>query len=265
MIVAALTGAAEQVVRDAVGIEFERVEDVEDVLQGVLGQRLLVRPLPAAEDAGERVEVRLLDAVEDPLEAGADVLLQLLHVLPRAALGDEEPVVIGKRREFLVAVELLQGPLALPVIGVGDPLEEEQREDVRLEVGGVHRAAKCVRGVEKLAVEFGLGVHRLRAVLRSRWGCRGSWHLLRIRAPGSPSSRSALGPDGTDSRNTVSAATSRSRPTTDSISRVVTRALRETLLRTASAIAVRTTGDRLDRRTRSSWIREGPQLRRSGR
>jgi len=55
---------------------------------------------------------------------------------------------------FLVAARLVQrGPILL-LVHVGDALEEEQREDISLEVGGIHRVTLDVGGLPE--VEFAL-------------------------------------------------------------------------------------------------------------
>ena len=58
-----------------------------------------------------------------------------------AAIGDGEAVVLGEVGEFFVAVDLHRGGV-LFVVDVGDPLEEDEREDVLLVVPGVDEATK---------------------------------------------------------------------------------------------------------------------------
>src|SRR4051794_18859668 len=116
--------------RDAVGVERERCEHVEHRRQALLGQDRLVSPLGGAEDARQGLGVGLLETVKDELEAGADVLVQREYVIPQAALGDDEAVVVGQPRELLVTIKELQRLLVLPAPGVADALEEQEREDV---------------------------------------------------------------------------------------------------------------------------------------
>ena len=69
------------------------------------------------------------------------------------ALGHLEAVVLGEGGVLLVAARLGKGPRELLVEHVGDALEEEQREDVGLEVGRVHRAAEDVGGLPEVGFE----------------------------------------------------------------------------------------------------------------
>lgn len=61
----------------------------------------------------------------------------------------------------------------LLVVDVGDPLEEEQRENVRLEVGRIHRPAQNVGGFPQMCFKLsqrqaGFDVV-LKRVLNGRW------------------------------------------------------------------------------------------------
>ena len=53
-----------------------------------------------------------------------------------------------------VTVGLGQGGGSLFVVDVADPLQEQEREDVGLEVAGVHGAPEAVGGGPKAALEF---------------------------------------------------------------------------------------------------------------
>ena len=64
-----------------------------------------------------------------------------------APVGDLEPVLLGQVGVLLVAVRLGERVGALLVVDVADPLQEQQREDVRLEVRRVDGAAQDVGGV----------------------------------------------------------------------------------------------------------------------
>jgi hypothetical protein len=120
------------------------IERLDEVQQRVLGQLLLVRPGDVAEDPCQRLGVRLLDPVEHALQRDADVLVHAAQVAPVAALGDLEAMVLGQRRQRLVAAEVRERAAVLLVPPVGEPLVEEQREDVRLEVRRVDRPAQAV-------------------------------------------------------------------------------------------------------------------------
>src|SRR5438046_4257402 len=69
------------------------------------------------------------------------------------ALRDLEAVVLWKERVFLVAARLRQCRRIFFVIYIRDALEKEQREDVSLEVGSIHRAAEDIGGFPKVGFE----------------------------------------------------------------------------------------------------------------
>ena len=81
----------------------------------------------------------------------------LAHVRPQIALGDGEAVVLGERGELVVAAGLLQRLGELLQVDVADPLEEHQREDVRLEVGLVDAAAEKVCCLGEVLLQLGQG------------------------------------------------------------------------------------------------------------
>lgn len=124
---------------------------------GVIRQLVGVAPLHIAEDARQRVGIRLLDAVEDVLQADPDVLSDLAEVPPVAAVGQLEAVVIGPDVGRQIGAEVGNGAGMLVVPRVRDAFVEEQRKDVRLEVGGVDGAAEAVRGGPEAAFKVLLG------------------------------------------------------------------------------------------------------------
>ena len=71
--------------------------------------------------------------------------------------GDPEAVVVGLDLGGQVGAEVGLRPVVLVVPGVADPPEEQQREDVRLEVGRVDGAAQAVGGGPQARFEFLLG------------------------------------------------------------------------------------------------------------
>jgi hypothetical protein len=72
-----------------------------------------------------------------------------------AAAWNGEPVIFGEVGELFVAVDLHGGGV-LFVVYVGDPLEEDEREDVLLVVAGVDEAAQDDRGTPKVGLQFTL-------------------------------------------------------------------------------------------------------------
>ena len=78
------------------------------------------------------------------LESMADIGAPRPDILPVAAFRNLEPVVLGELGKFHVAVGLFQGYGILLVIDVGEPLEEQQREDVGLEIGRVDRSTQDI-------------------------------------------------------------------------------------------------------------------------
>lgn len=80
-------------------------------------------------------------AVENALKLDADVLGRLPEVVPSAPLRYLETVVLGESCELLVAVEEFERGGTFLSIGVADPLEEKDREYVRLEIRRIYRAS----------------------------------------------------------------------------------------------------------------------------
>jgi hypothetical protein len=58
-----------------------------------------------------------------------------------------ETVLFGKLCIGGIAIRLAKRIKALLVVNIADSLEEEKGENVSLEVGGVYRTAKNVRGI----------------------------------------------------------------------------------------------------------------------
>ena len=139
-----LVGITEHVVGHGCVRQAHAREVVNEVDQQSIGQAVLVRPLDVTEDAVEGVRVRLLDFAHSPLDGLADVGGARLQVRPVAALRNLEPVLFGQRRVLFVSSGLIERLDPLFVVDVTDSLEEQQREDVGLEVGGVDGAAQDV-------------------------------------------------------------------------------------------------------------------------
>ena len=64
-------------------------------------------------------------------------------------------MVLGEGGELVVATGLLQRLSELLQVDVADPLEEHQREDVRLEVSLVDTAAKKVCCLREVLLQLG--------------------------------------------------------------------------------------------------------------
>src|SRR5690606_26171964 len=105
-------------------------------------------------DPGEFVRVGGLELVEHLLELNADVLGKLSELRPVGVGRDDETVVIGFDFVGEVVAEIGDSLRAFPVPRVGDPLEEQQRKDVRLEIRRIHRTPKRIRRVPKAGLEF---------------------------------------------------------------------------------------------------------------
>ena len=117
---------------------------------------LLVAPVAGAEDAVEGVGVDPLDLLHGVLEGGADVLGGGADVVPVAAVGDLEAVLVLE----ILAV-LLDHPGVLFIPDIADPLEEEQRQDVALPVGPIdRRAAQDVGGFPEVGLDVSVLTHK---------------------------------------------------------------------------------------------------------
>ena len=67
--------------------------------------------------------------------------------------GNLEAVVLREEGVVHVPSRLLQRLRELLVVNVADPLEEEEREDVGLEVGGINGAAQDVCGLPEVGLK----------------------------------------------------------------------------------------------------------------
>ena len=149
-----LVGVAEDVGVDRRVAERDLREPFDEVLQDLVGEHLAVAPVGGAEDPVERVGVGALDLAHGVGKSGADVGRRLADVVPVAALGDDEAVDLGEVDRVGVAEELGRlGRLLVP--DVADPLEEQQRQDVRLPVRAVDgAAAQDLGAVPEVRLEF---------------------------------------------------------------------------------------------------------------
>jgi hypothetical protein len=125
-------------------------EVLDQVLEQGIGQPILVRPLGIAEHAVQGVGVGLLDLAHRALQGRADVGGLGANVVPVAVIRDLEAVRLGKPGQLLGIAGLIDDLLVFLVPDVADALEEQQREDVGLEVGRIHRAAQDVGGLPEV-------------------------------------------------------------------------------------------------------------------
>jgi hypothetical protein len=88
------------------------------------------------------------------LERLADIGGHSAHVLPMAVVRDLEAVVLGELGVFLVAAGFREGGLVFLVMHVRDALEEQKRENVGLEVRGIHRPAQDVRRLPEVGFKL---------------------------------------------------------------------------------------------------------------
>ena len=84
------------------------------------------------------------------MERVADIGGFCPDVFPMTARRNLEPMVLGEKRIILIAAGFLHCLLQFFIIGVRDALEKEQRENVGLEVSGIHRAAQDIGGFPKV-------------------------------------------------------------------------------------------------------------------
>ena len=72
-----------------------------------------------------------------------------------AAIRHLEPVVFWKQGGFVITIELLHRRIVFLIMHVRDALEEQEREHVGLEIGGIDRTAQDVRGFPKVGFKLG--------------------------------------------------------------------------------------------------------------
>jgi len=90
------------------------------------------------------------------LQGIADVGRHGTNVVPVAVIRDLETMRLGEQCQFGIAgfIDDL-GVFLVP--DIADPLEEQQREDVGLEVSRIHRAAQNVGGLPEVGFELAKG------------------------------------------------------------------------------------------------------------
>ena len=142
-----LVGAAEHVAANGIRVEPQFVECAQQCDERRLGEPFGVGPIDIAEDAIEGAGVRLLNGQQGGSEFVADVLDGVVDVAPVASVGNLKDVEVGLDLVVEIGTEFGCRPGVIEVPGVADPLEEQRREHVTLEVGRVDRATQGVRGV----------------------------------------------------------------------------------------------------------------------
>src|SRR5207249_219979 len=98
-----------------------------------------VAPVGCAEDAVKRVGVGALDLTHGVRESGSHVGGCLANISPVAAIGNNKAVNL-REVDWVNVAEEFGGFGSLLVPHVADPLEEQQRQDVRLPVRTIHGA-----------------------------------------------------------------------------------------------------------------------------
>ena len=149
-----LVGVAQLVLGHGLPVEAPAGEMLNEVLEHLVGQPFAVGPRGVAEDTLELARVGCFDRPQSHLHRLADVLGHGPHVAPVGPVRDHEPVLLGEGGVGLVAARLGQGGGILLVVDVGEPLEEEQREDELLVVAGRHVPAEVRGGAPEVAFEF---------------------------------------------------------------------------------------------------------------
>ncbi len=130
-------------------------EVLDEVAQQLVRQAVLVRPRRIAKDAVKRVRIRLLNPAQGGLQSLPDIHRDLTHILPVAALRHLEAVVLREDRGFFIALKLLQRGGVFFIMHIREPLEEQQREDVGLEVRRIDRPLEKPGGFLKVGFELG--------------------------------------------------------------------------------------------------------------
>ena len=104
-------------------------------------------------DAGQALGVGRLDGAKGVQQRPAHVAGGTADVGPVRAVGDREAIV-GRGAGVRLVAGLVERGLILLVPHVGEPLEEEQREDVLLVVAGVDQASQELGGAPEVGLEL---------------------------------------------------------------------------------------------------------------
>jgi hypothetical protein len=107
---------------------------------------VLVRPPDVTENTGQRLRVGLLNPLQRAVQLRTGLLGCLDDVRPVAADRDDERVVSASISSDSASPKSANSLGVFVVPAIADPLEEHDREDVRLEIAGVDRSAERVGG-----------------------------------------------------------------------------------------------------------------------
>ena len=135
----------------AMGIaETQPREVLDEVFEQSIGQAILIRPLCIAKDAMQRIGVGLLNATHGLLQRIPNVRALGAHLLPVTPLRHLKSVVFGELGKLHIALRFFQGAVQLLIVDIGQALEEEQGENVRLEVRRVDGTPQDIGGFPKM-------------------------------------------------------------------------------------------------------------------
>ena len=126
---------------------------LDQVFEQGIGQSILVGPLGIAENAIQGVRVGLLDLPHGALQGIADVGRLGADIVPVAVFRNLKAVRLGEQGQLRIP-GFIDDLLVFLIPDVADPLEEQQREDVGLEVGRIHRAAQDVGGLPEVGFKL---------------------------------------------------------------------------------------------------------------
>ena len=129
-------------------------EPFDQVFEDLVSEHLTVAPVGGPEDAVESVGIGALDGAHGVRERRADVSRSLTDIFPVATLWDTETVPFREVHRVGISVHR-RGRRRLLVRHVADPLEEEQRQDVRLPVRPIDgTAAQDPGAIPEMRLEF---------------------------------------------------------------------------------------------------------------
>ena len=126
---------------------------LDQIFEQRVRESILVGPLGITENAVQGVRVGLLDFAHGALQGIADVGCHGTNVIPVAVIRDLKAMRLGEEGQFGIA-GLIDDLGVFLVPDIADPLEEQEREDVGLEVSRIHRAAQDVGGLPEVAFEL---------------------------------------------------------------------------------------------------------------
>ena len=123
-----------------------------EVLEPFICQFRFVGPTRIVEtgkNARKSVGVASFDAIHGVDDGGADISAFVAHIIPVAALGDDEGMLLVKAGVLLIATGFFQSNLGLFVIDIRNPFEEQYRNNVALVFVLVNWPTKDVTDAEE--------------------------------------------------------------------------------------------------------------------